>query len=117
MFYAANNNVICKPHPLSGGLKAEVKSGVAFVKQKQDIIELEVLQNSSILEGQQSIPIPKGSIVYVREERLTTLSWGKQVQKLKGEDVILIPGSEIVGIEFQEPEDDREYQAQAQGEE
>jgi len=105
MFLSFNNTVICKPHSLAGGLKAEIRSGVAFVKQKMDIIPLEVLQNSSIMEGQSSIRVPAGATVYVREEKLTTMPWGKTVQRLKGADVILVPGAEVVGVEFPETED------------
>jgi hypothetical protein len=107
IFISLNNNVICKPHPLSGGLKGELKSGVMFAKQKVDVVPLEVLETSRIIEGQQVTVIPAGAVVYIREERLQTLPWGKQVQHLKGNEVILVPGNEIVGADF-DSEDDAE---------
>jgi len=94
-----NSNVICKPHPISGGLKGEISNGFAFVKQKVDVIALEVLFESLIDEpNRPQMRIPKGFTVYVKEERLMTMGWGKQVLKLAETDVILIPGTEIVAI-------------------
>jgi hypothetical protein len=108
MFISLNNNIICKPHNLSGGLKSEVKSGLAFVKQKQDVIGLEVLLTSRLVEGENISTIPAGSIVYIREERISTMVWGKTIQSIKtsgtdkGVDCILIPGAEVVGVELKE---------------
>jgi hypothetical protein len=103
-FISLNSNVVCKPHPLSGGLKGEVSKGVMFAKQKVDVIPLEVLENSRIIEGDNVTYLPAGSIVYVREEDLTTLSWGRQLQSIKGKEVILVPGNKVVGADFEQEE-------------
>jgi len=104
VFISFNNNVVCKPHSLSGGLRSEIKSGVAFVKQKVDIVALEVVQASRIIENEVVTLLPAGTTVYIREERLMTMPWGKQVQKLKDVEIILVPGNEIVGADFEAPE-------------
>lgn len=94
-----NSNVICKPHPISGGLKGEVSNGFAFVKQKTDIVALEVLFESLVDEpNRPQMRIPKGFTVYVKEERIMTNLWGKQILKLEGQDVILVPATEVVAI-------------------
>jgi hypothetical protein len=98
----ANGNIICKPHNLSGGLKSEVKAGFAFVQQKTDIVSLEVVMDCSILENPNHKQfIPAGSLIFVKEERLTTTPWGKTTMKLSGKDVILVPGSEVIAISSQ----------------
>jgi len=94
-----NGNIICKPHNLSGGLKSEVKSGFAFVQNKTDIIALEVLVDGHIGKADIKSHVSVGTIVYVKEERLTTMAWGKTVFKLAGKEVILIPSEEIVAVE------------------
>jgi hypothetical protein len=100
-----NNNIICKPHNLSGGLKSEVKSGFAFVQNKTDIVALKVLSEGEIVEGSFKRTILANSTIYVKEERLTTMPWGKTVFKLAGEEVILIPGNEVIAIENPTPEE------------
>jgi len=100
VFVSLNNNVVCKPHSMSGGLRSEVKHGVAFVKQKVDIVALEVVQASRVIENDNVTVLPAGTIIYIYEERLMTMPWGKGVKKLKDMDVIVVPGNEIIGADF-----------------
>jgi len=93
------NNIVCKPIPYAGGLKSEVKSGVAFVKQKVDIVSLEVLFDAQVVESGLKYTIPAGSLVYVKEERMATMPWGKNVLKINGTEVQVIPANEVISYE------------------
>lgn len=84
-----NDLIICKPNLSAGGIKQEVSNGFAKVVQKVEIVGLEVVVNSK--EG-----ISKGDTVFVKEERLVTQQWAKNVLKLNGESVILVPKAELI---------------------
>lgn len=84
-----NDLVICKPKIDAGGIKQEVTNGFAKVVQKVEIIGLEVVIDSQ--DG-----LSKGDTVFVKEERLVTQQWAKNVLKLNGETVILVPKAELV---------------------
>ena len=84
-----NDLVICKPKIDAGGIRQEVTNGFAKVIQKIEIVGLEVLVNAK--DG-----ISKGDTVFVKEERLLTQQWAKNILKLNGEHVILVPSAELV---------------------
>lgn len=84
-----NDLVICKPKIDAGGIKQEVTNGFAKVIQKIEIVGLEVVVD-------EPGGISKGDTVFVKEERLVTQQWAKNVLKLNGESVILVPKAELV---------------------
>lgn len=84
-----NDLVICRPKLDAGGIKQEVTNGFAKVVQKIEIIGLEVVIDAK--DG-----ISKGDTVFVKEERLVTQPWAKNVLKLNGESVILVPKIELI---------------------
>jgi hypothetical protein len=93
-----NNFAVVVPPDLGSGLKSETKSGVSFVKQKSDIAELELKFNGKLdINNNLSRILSKGSKVYVPEHRLYTMPFGKSILKMGGQDILLIPASEIVG--------------------
>jgi hypothetical protein len=94
---SSNNNVICKPFKLSSGLTAEVTSAFAVVKQKVDVVALEVAVES-IVTGPPTERLSPGSKIFVKEERLSTMPWGKQILRLNGQEVVVIPGTEVLAV-------------------
>jgi hypothetical protein len=65
-----NNKVICEPYTGGKGLKSEVKSGFASIKQKNSLVGLKVLVEATITVGSKIINIPAGSIAFFNEETL-----------------------------------------------
>ncbi len=73
-----NDFLIVEPYKQGQGLKAEVKNGFAFVKQKMELVPLKLLVEAKLTDGSY---IPAGSSIYVQEEYLTTHEWAKKVKK------------------------------------
>jgi hypothetical protein len=64
---SVNKKVICEPYKEPRGIKGGITSGVAFVKQKNNIYGLKVLMDV-IIDDKISLKI--GDIVYLTEEML-----------------------------------------------
>jgi hypothetical protein len=67
--FSLNNRFIVEAYQKEG-LKSEVKNGFATIQQKVALKGLKVLVEGRVVHGLSSYIIPKGSTVYVKEERL-----------------------------------------------
>jgi hypothetical protein len=66
---SVNKKVICEPYKEPRGIKGGISSGVAFVKQKNNIYGLRVLMDAAIDDR---ISLKAGDVVYLTEEMLYT---------------------------------------------
>jgi len=90
MKYSMNDTFIVEPYQQGQGLKSSVKSGFAYIAQKQNLEPLKLLVDAKI-DGEF---ILAGSTIYVAEDVLTTMDWAK---KIKTSD--LTDGKEFIIIE------------------
>ena len=81
MTFTTNNTLAVKPYQQGQGLQGEVKNGFAFVKQKTELVGLELIADARVVESGNALMVPKGSTIYINEEYLTTQSWAKQSKK------------------------------------
>lgn len=87
-----NGLVLCKPMKNAGQLSTEIRGGIATVKQKKDIVAVDVLFDSDCLG------VAAGDVVFMKEEDLATQPWAKRTFELNGVEVILVPKEYIVGV-------------------
>jgi hypothetical protein len=72
-----NDTLILEPYQQGQGLKEEVRSGFAFVKQKSELFGLKVLVEAKLSDGTY---IPAGSTAYISEELLSSQQWAKNAK-------------------------------------
>lgn len=75
--FSLNDILVLEPYQHGQGLKEEIRSGFAFVKQKSELFGLKVLTEAKLSDGSY---IPAGSIAYISEELLSTQQWAKNVK-------------------------------------
>jgi hypothetical protein len=76
-----NDTLVLEPYQHGQGLKEEIRSGFAFVKQKSELFGLKVLAEAKLSDGSY---IPTGSTAYISEELLSTQQWAKNVKSCAG---------------------------------
>jgi hypothetical protein len=73
--FSVNNKLILEPY-VKEALKAKVQGGIAIPGQRDGVKGLRLLVNAMLNDGKS---IPKGSIVYIKEEALHNHSWASKV--------------------------------------
>lgn len=75
-----NNRFIVETYQKEG-LRAEVKNGFAMISQKMRVKGLKLLVETHVRDGRGEtlMVLPKGSLIYIREEYLHGQPWAKQV--------------------------------------
>lgn len=76
-----NDTLVLEPYQQGQGLKEEVRSGFAFVKQKNELFGLKVLVEAKLSDGSF---VPANSIAYISEELLSTQQWAKNIKTCAG---------------------------------
>ena len=76
--FSLNDFLILEPYQQGQGLQAEIKNGLAFVRQKNELAGLKLLAEARLADGSY---LPVGSTVYIPEEILSTAQWAKQIKK------------------------------------
>lgn len=85
MSYSLNGNLILKPYQKQKKLESkQVVTGLQGVAQKDGIEKMELLVDTLLSLGDNQKVVPKGSLVYFREETLHVQKWPRAV--LKSED-------------------------------
>lgn len=97
MFFV-NNKLAVKPYEIKG-LTAEVRGGVAFAKQAQNIVALEAVFDGSIGDTK----VSAGDLIFFEERTLNEEGWAKKKLYLKQDDdssaeFILADANKVVGI-------------------
>jgi len=104
-----NNKFVVEPYKGDRTLKANSASGFAIVQQKVSIIGLRLLVDSLVQVGPQAREtLPKGSMIYVREELLFTQEWAKKVYEsdaIEGK-FILVDASQVEFVRVDEEQPD-----------
>lgn len=62
---SVNGKLICKPYKEAIGIKTEVRKGMAIVRQKVNLVGIELLVGA-IIDGQS---LPASSLVYIQEDK------------------------------------------------
>lgn len=87
---SVNDTIICVPEESAGGIKQEVRGGFVNIVQKIELIPLTVVYSTE--DGS----VSSGDCVYVRESSIMTQRWAKDILRIDGERVILVPKTEVV---------------------
>jgi hypothetical protein len=96
-----NDKLLCRPYEKKGaGLeRTQSLTGFSTVKQKNSLHPLEVVVDFMSKAGDF---IPKGSLVYVLEEVLTTRSWSDKTYEIDGVEgkVIVMEFPNVIAVGF-----------------
>jgi len=98
MKFSLNDTFIVAPYQQGQGLKSNVKSGFAYIAQKQNLEPLKLLVDAKI-DGQWVVA---GSTIYVSEEVLTTMDWAKRIKTsplTNGQEFIIIEKRYVSAID------------------
>jgi hypothetical protein len=79
-----NDIVITETYKQGQGVRVNVTSGFAYAAQKKELVGLTVLVEAKLNDGSY---IPKGSTVYVAEDEISTLPFGKNVRTSKSDQL------------------------------
>ena len=72
--YSLNNRLVLELYVTDKSLRSTVKSGMAFVSQKNNLVGLTVLMGATLADGREIVP---GSKAYIKESTLHTAPWAK----------------------------------------
>ena len=102
--FSLNDQLIVEPYKHGQGLQSEIKNGLAFVKQKIDLIGLTLLAEARLSDGNY---LPVGTVVYIPEDvlNLNTSQWAKNVRKcaaLGDKEFIVVDKKHVVLIDTKE---------------
>lgn len=95
-----NNRFIVEPYAGDRTIKTTAGSGFAMIQQKVSLKGLKLLADVVLIdkpafntsEGLKSQIVPKGSIIYIKEELLFTQQWAKQIlecEAIEGKFIIV----------------------------
>lgn len=93
-----NNRLVLETYKKEG-LRADVQNGFARPDQKVAVKGLVVLMDAKLSDG---TLIVKGSIAYIREEKLHTETWAQKILK---SDTLSVPFliADLTSVEFIDP--------------
>jgi len=97
-----NNHIFLKPYAGDKAIKATVSSGFASIKQKDNLIGLECIAAATLVTGQTTQTITKGSIVFFSEELLFNQPWATKTYNCDDvkEKFIIAPVNQITSIKM-----------------
>jgi hypothetical protein len=91
-----NNKLIVRPYKDAIGLKTEVKKGVSFVRQKINLVGVELVVDAKI----NNIDVKAGSKVYLLEENFAT---GQYTVERQSPDIegafVIIDSSHVIAVD------------------
>ena len=95
-----NNKLVLEPYKHKGKIKANTSGGFATIAQKSNLVGLKALEYGEFKIGSKIYPVPKGSMVYFKEDTLHTQEWSTQTytcNELK-ESFIIAEANQVVMI-------------------
>lgn len=92
MIKSTNGLILCKPMKNAAQLSTEIRGGIATVKQKKDIVAVDVVFPAEHMD------LSPGDVLFMKEEDLATQPWAKRTFEINGVEVILVPKEYIVGV-------------------
>lgn len=98
MNFSVNNRLILEPYKGTKKLEMEVKSGFGTIKAKSALIGLALLEDAQVLMGNNTINIAYQTVLYFREETLTTNPSYKTIYELENKSVVLGSFLDVVYI-------------------
>lgn len=92
-----NNHLIVSVYDRSSGMQTKVEKGFASVQQSNSIKGLILLSEARLADG---TDLPAGSVVYFEEKWLYSDGALKGRRTLNGQDVMLLPFTQVLGYEI-----------------
>lgn len=95
-----NNKLILKPYEGSRSIEKKVQGGFTSLIQRSTLIGLEVLADTTVVFGNNTVDIKKGQKAYFYEEMLFGQDWSKMKFSCDGikEQFIIADGSAVVMV-------------------
>jgi hypothetical protein len=100
---SCNNHLILSPYKKTKEIKqTEVATGFVMAQAKVSIEPLELLADAIVLNSVETLVIPKGSLIYFKEETLMTQQWSRKVynSEVFSEGFILGNFNDVVFMEI-----------------
>lgn len=80
-----NGKLLLEPYVSDGSIKADVRKGVAFVKQKSSLVGLKAVFSSTWTDRNGQVQsIEPGTVVFFKEEDLHSQGWSKTLFNIDG---------------------------------
>lgn len=94
-----NDTFLVEPYEQGQGLKGNIKSGFAYIAQKQNLIGLKLVIDAKLSDGS---VVKAGSKIYIAEDLLTTQEWAKKNKTAdftEGKEFVIVEKRFVTAVE------------------